>query len=132
MEWFVRNGIEVWSAEEGQQRFDSHVDKLMNYIRYWQASGESIKTSIRTKTRLAQIVQEGRFRGGIVPFGYRLEKQGRLNKKGHEVYEIIVDDTEAAVIRTIFDKYVHEGYGAQRLSRYHQGDSERGYTALAA
>ena len=39
VEWFVRNGIEVWSATEGQQRFDNHVDKLMNYIRYWQASG---------------------------------------------------------------------------------------------
>jgi len=118
VEWFVRNGIEIWSAEEGQQRFDNHVDKLMNYIRYWQASGESIKTSIRTKTRLAQIVQEGRFRGGTVPYGYRLEKQGRLNKKGHEVYEIVVDEAEAAVVRTIFDKYVSEGFGAQRLTRY--------------
>ena len=54
VEWFVRNGIEVWSTVEGQQRFDSHVDKLMNYIRYWQASGESIKTSVRTKTRLVR------------------------------------------------------------------------------
>ena len=52
VEWFVQHGIEVWSATEGQQRFDSHVDKLMNYIRYWQASGESVKTSIRTKTRM--------------------------------------------------------------------------------
>ena len=33
VEWFVRNGVEVWSAVEGQQRFDNHVDKLMNYIR---------------------------------------------------------------------------------------------------
>ena len=31
VEWFVRNGIEVWSATEGQQRFDNHVDKLLNY-----------------------------------------------------------------------------------------------------
>ena len=46
VEWFVKNGIEVWSAKEGQQRFDTHVDKLLNYIRYWQASGESIKTSV--------------------------------------------------------------------------------------
>lgn len=43
VEWFVRNGVEVWSAVEGQQRFDNHVDKLLNYIRYWQASGESTK-----------------------------------------------------------------------------------------
>jgi DNA invertase Pin-like site-specific DNA recombinase len=76
VEWFARNGIEVWSAKEGQQRFDTHVDKLTNYIRYWQASGESIKTSIRTKTRLAQIVLEGRYRGGTPPYGYRLEKPG--------------------------------------------------------
>lgn len=40
---------------EGQQRFDTHVDKLMNYIRYWQASGESLKTSVRTRTRLEQL-----------------------------------------------------------------------------
>ena len=118
VEWFVRNGVQVWSTVEGEQRFDSHVDKLMNYIRYWQASGESIKTSIRTKTRLSQIVQEGRFRGGTVPYGYRLEKQGRMNKKNHEVYEIVVDEAEAAVVKLIFQKYVHEGYGAQRLNRY--------------
>jgi DNA invertase Pin-like site-specific DNA recombinase len=118
VEWFVRNGIEVWSAKEGQQRFDTHVDKLTNYIRYWQASGESIKTSIRTKTRLAQIVQEGRYRGGTPPYGYRLEKQGRINHKNHEVYEIVIDDGEAAVVRQIFRKYVQEGFGAQRISRY--------------
>ena len=38
VEWFVKQGVEVWSTQEGQQRFDTHVDKLMNYIRYWQAS----------------------------------------------------------------------------------------------
>jgi len=118
VEWFVRNGIEVWSTEEGQQRIENHTDKLMNYIRYWQASGESIKTSIRTKTRLSQIVQEGRFRGGVAPYGYHLEKQGRFNKRGHEVSEIVIDEQEAAVVRLIFDKYVNEGFGAQRLIRF--------------
>ena len=67
VEWFDRNGVEVWSVMEGQQRFDSHVDKLMNYIRYWQASGESLKTSIRTKTRLEQLTTEGHYTGGTVP-----------------------------------------------------------------
>ena len=38
VQWFVENGIEVWSIKEGQQRFDTHVDKLLNYIRFWQAS----------------------------------------------------------------------------------------------
>lgn len=32
VQWFVQQGIEVWSAREGEQRFDNHVDKLLNYI----------------------------------------------------------------------------------------------------
>lgn len=118
VEWFVQQGIEVWSVKEGEQRFDHHVDKLTNYIRYWQASGESIKTSMRTKTRLSQIVQEGHFRGGTAPYGYRLEKQGRFNKKNHELYEIMIDEKESAVVRKIFDLYVSQGYGSQRISTY--------------
>lgn len=49
LEWFVKHGIEVWSVHEGQQKIEQHTDKLMNYIRFWQAAGESEKTSIRTK-----------------------------------------------------------------------------------
>lgn len=118
VEWFVKNGIEVWSAKEGQQRFDTHVDKLLNYIRYWQASGESIKTSVRTKTRMEQMTQEGHFTGGGVPFGYRLEHKGRTNKQNQDVGDLVVDPDEAEIVKLIFQKYLCEGYGAQRLCRY--------------
>ena len=118
VEWFVKHGIEVWSVNEGEQKFEQHVDKLMNYIRFWQAAGESEKTSIRTKTRLGQIVEQGFFRGGIHPYGYRLEKQGRFNKGNHEVNEILIDDNEASVVRKIFELYVTKGYGSQRISTY--------------
>jgi len=118
LEWFVKHGIECWSVHEGQQKIEQHTDKLMNYIRFWQAAGESEKTSIRTKTRLGQIVQEGCFRGGTHPYGYRLEKQGRLNKGNHEVNEILIDEEEAQTVRMIFDLYVSKGYGSQRISTY--------------
>lgn len=118
VEWFVQNGIEVWSATEGQQRFDNHVDKLLNYIRYWQASGESIKTSVRTKTRLEQLTESGFYTGGSIAYGYRLDKRGRTNKRNKEVFDLAVDEDAAKIIQLIFHKYVNEGYGAQRLSRY--------------
>ncbi len=118
VEWFAKNGIQVWSAMEGQQRFDSHVDKLMNYIRYWQASGESLKTSARTKTRLAQLTQEGHYTGGFVPFGYRTVDKGRRNKKNQTVLDLEIDEEEAEIVRLIFRKYVLEGYGTQRISRF--------------
>jgi site-specific DNA recombinase len=117
-EWFVKNGIEVWSATEGQQRFDSHVDKLMNYIRYWQASGESLKTSIRTKTRLGQLTEEGHYTGGTVPFGYRAVDKGRVNKKNRTVFDLEINEDEAEIVRLIFHKYVVEGFGSQRICRY--------------
>ena len=125
VEWFVKQGIEVWSAMEGQQRFDNHVDKLLNYIRYWQASGESIKTSLRVKTRLEQLTQEGRYTGGRVPFGYRAEKKGRVNKKNQEVRDLVVDPEEAEIVKLIFQKYVYEGYGALRLCQYLIGEGVR-------
>ena len=85
VQWFVQQGIEVWSAREGEQRFDNHVDKLLNYIRFWQASGESEKTAIRVRSRHSQMVQDGQWRGGLVAYGYRLEFQDRTNKKGQPV-----------------------------------------------
>ena len=116
VEWFVNNGIEVWSVNEGQQRFDTHVDKLTNYIRYWQASGESIKTSVRTSTRMGQIVQEGKFKGGVAAYGYKLEKLGRLNKKNQEVNDIVINAEEAAVVKMIFDLNVNSGLGTHNIA----------------
>ncbi len=55
VEWLCSQGIKVWSVNEGEQRFDSHTDRLTNYIRYWQADGESQKTAIRTRTAMEQM-----------------------------------------------------------------------------
>ena len=88
VEWFTKQGIEVWSVNEGQQRFDTHVDKLMNYI------------------------------GGTVAFGYKRVRLGRVNKKNQEVCDLVIDEAEAEIVRLIFHKYVYEGYGAQKLSHY--------------
>ena len=118
VEWFVKHGIRVWSVQEGEQRFESHVDKLMNYIRFWQASGESEKTSIRIKTRMKQLTMEGQYTGGSVPFGYQLARKGRLNKRGKEVYDLVVDPVEAEWIVCIFEKTVKEGCGSYQLADY--------------
>lgn len=117
VEWFVQHGIEVWSTQEGEQRFDNHVDKLMNYIRFWQASGESEKTSVRIKTRLDQIRQDGHFTGGVVPYGYRLVDKGRTNKKGLPVKDLEQEPIEAAVVRELFEKTAFEGYGSHTLAQ---------------
>ncbi len=128
VEWFVKNGIEVWSTQEGEQRFDNHIDKLLNYIRFWQADGESEKTSVRTKTSLAQLVEDGHFKGGIAAFGYDLIKSGRFNKRKHELFDLKVNPDESLVVQIIFDKYVQEGYGAHRITTWLNNNGYRART----
>lgn len=118
VEWFVKNGIQVWSVNEGEQKFESHVDRLTNYIRFWQADGESQKTSMRAKAALGQMVQEGRFRGGIPPYGYKLVPSGVLNKRKHEVYKLAIDEDEAKVVRMMFDLCVGSGYGRFKIANF--------------
>ncbi len=118
VEWFVKKGVRVWSVNEGEQRFESHTDRLTNYIRFWQADGESQKTSIRTRTALGQMVQEGRFRSGTAPYGYCLEKSGIINKRKHEVYKLVIDEEEAEVVRMMFNLCVSAGYGRWRLAMF--------------
>lgn len=118
VQWFAAQGIEVWSAREGEQRFDTHVDKLLNYIRFWQASGESEKTAIRVKTKHTQMVQDGLYRGGLVAYGYRLEHQGRTNKKNKPVKDLVIDEDEAIIVKQIFSLLADEGYGTNRVAQY--------------
>ena len=118
LKWFVTQGIEVWSAREGEQRFDSHVDKLLNYIRFWQASGESEKTAIRVRTKHLQMIQEGQWRGGLVPYGYCLVQKGRTNKKGQPVPDLAIDPKESEVVRQIFDLIANQGYGTNRVAQW--------------
>ena len=116
VEWFVRHGIEVWSVREGEQRFDSHVDKLTNYIRFWQANGESRKTSMRVKDSLSQLTEQGIYTGGVTPFGYKTVPSGRHNKRGKELVDLVIDPSEAPIVRMIFEKSIREGYGSHRMA----------------
>ena len=124
VEWLCSQGIKVWSVNEGEQRFDSHTDRLTNYIRYWQADGESQKTAIRTRTAMEQMVMDGRWRGGIPPFGYRAVKSGIVNKRKHEVYKLEINEEEAVIVRLIFDLSANSGYGRWKIATIL---NERGY-----
>ena len=118
VEWFTKKGIEVWSVKEGQRKIENHIDKLMNYISFWQSSGESIKTSIRVGEKLKQMTEEGLFTGGQSPYGYKLIKSGIENKKGKELYKLSINPEEAKVVKKIFDLSYSEGYGGNRIARY--------------
>ncbi len=118
VKWFVEHGIEVWSTREGQQKLETQVDRLMNYMRFWAASGESEKTSIRVKAAHSQMTQDGVWRGGACPYGYRLVHKGRIGKKNRQLYDLEIDEEQAAIVREIFDLLIQEGYGTHRIAMF--------------
>ena len=118
VEWFAKHGIEVWSTQEGQQRFDNHVDKLTNYLRFWQASGESEKTSIRIRNKMQQMALSGLYTGGPVRFGYHLVDSGLVNRKGAPIRKYEIDPGEREVLLLIDDMTIHKGYGSYRMADF--------------
>lgn len=117
VEWFVKHGVEVWSTREGQQKIDSHTDKLINYIRFWQAAGESEKIAERVATRIQQLNSSGHYCGGTVAYGYRAVNKGRVNKKGQPVKDLEIDPNEAPIVQEMFELAAYEGKSAYALAR---------------
>ncbi len=116
VEWFVKHGVEVWSTREGQQKIDSHTDKLINYIRFWQAAGESEKIAERVATRIQQLNSSGHYSGGTVAYGYRAVHKGRVNKKGQPVKDLEIDPAEAPIVQELFELAAYEGNSAYALA----------------
>lgn len=118
VEWFVQQGVEVWSVVEGQQRFEDHIDKLVNYLRFWQSSGESYKTSIRVDESHRQLTEAGIYRGGTPAYGYKLIPSGTFNKKGKELLTLALDEVESEVVKAIFQITVDKHWGGKKIAEF--------------
>src|SRR5690625_4227021 len=105
-------GIQLWSVKEGQQKFEDHSDHLVNYLRFWQSDGESRKTAMRVDEDHRQMVLAGEFRGGNPPYGYKLEKSGKINKKGKELLKLVIDEEASKVVKEMFNLVYEKGYGS--------------------
>ena len=83
-------GIEVWTIKDGQLRTEEHIDKLLNYIRFWQNEGESKKTSMRVRDAQQERVRSGKFAGGKAPYGYRLVPSGEISNHGRLLKKFVI------------------------------------------
>ena len=87
-------------------------------MRYWAASGESEKTSIRVKAAHTQMNQDGIWRGGPCPYGYKLVHNGRIGKKNHQLYDLAIDEVTGPIVIEIFELVSTHGFGTQRTANY--------------
>lgn len=112
-----RLGIEVWSVNEGQLKTEEHIDKLLNYLRFWQAEGESRKTGIRVRDAQIERIKSGKFVGGAAPYGYDLVYTGDISSKGRALKKLEVNPEQASIVKDIFQYYVYDGLGAVKIAK---------------
>ncbi len=90
----------------------------MNYLRYWQASGESEKTSIRIKNKMQQMMLDGLYTGGPVKYGYSLADSGLVNRKGQPIKKYVIDPADSRVVQMIDEMTIRKGYGSWRMANF--------------
>jgi len=124
--FLIQHGIEVWSVKEGQRKIESHVDKLLNYISFWQSDGESQKTSIRVKEAKKQLSEQGYFQGGTAPLGYKIveTEERHWKNKDRRVKELVPDEMESEIIKLIYHLYVNKHMGYRKIADHL---NEQGY-----
>lgn len=109
-------GVEVWSVNENQLKTEEHIDKLMNYIRFWNAEGESLKTSVRVRDAQLEMVKRGEYTGGGCPYGYNQVYSGKYNNKGRALKKIEINLEQAEIVKKIFELSTNQGMGAWRIA----------------
>ena len=64
------------------------------------------------------MIQDGHFREGAVPYGYKLEYLVRVNKKNQPVRELVIDEEQAGIVWQMFELMVKYGYVTDRITRW--------------
>lgn len=111
-----RLGIEVWTIKDGQLKTEDHIDKLLNYIRFWQNEGESKKTSMRVRDTQKELVRSGKFAGGRAPYGYRLVPSGMVSSHGRLLQKLEIVEEKAQIVREIYDLSISRGMGYYKIA----------------
>lgn len=111
-----RMGIEVWTIKDGQLKTEEHIDKLLNYIRFWQNEGESKKTGMRVHDTMVEMVKDGKFVGGKAPYGYKLVLSGEISNHGRALHKLVIAPKQADIIRQIYSYAVNQGMGYEKIA----------------
>jgi len=108
-------GVNLICVEDG---IDSSKDSGKLTITVLSAVAEIERENILVQTMEGrkQKAREGKWNGGPAPFGYKLDKNNDA---------ITVDPKYAEVVKIIFEKYVHEDMGLDRICDYL---NQHGYT----
>ncbi len=109
---FAHYGVPLWVPEVGGPIDpDNEAHDLIMSVFGGVSKGERNRIRIRVRTAMAAQAQlEGRFLGGLPPYGYNLRDAGphpnpAKAADGKRLHALAIDDPAAAVVRRIFDEF---------------------------
>jgi DNA invertase Pin-like site-specific DNA recombinase len=111
-------GIRIITANGEEIKTNTQMDKLMTYLTFWQNESESVKLSERVADYHKMLIQEGRYRGGTVPYGYMIIDNGAKNYKGRLIYDFIVNPQEVEIVKLIYNLAVKSNMGSRSIAKY--------------
>ena len=118
VEWFIQQGIEVWSVKEGQMKITNPTDRLINYLSFRQSNAESVMTSHRVSNAHEQMADKGLYRGGKKPFGYVLVSSMSSSRGSNADFHLEVDPVTSLIIKDIFNMVYLEGLGGNKIAQH--------------
>lgn len=115
-----KHNVEVWATTGEERKTETHIDKLINYLEFWKADEESLKTSMRVREAKKQLSEQGYFQGGSAPIGYKIIETDQVHwkNKDRRIKELAIDDEESEMIRMIFSLYIDRHMGYRKIVDY--------------
>lgn len=125
-------GVDIYSVTDGllsPQSTDDINGIIMLTMRYGMAQKSSSDTGMRVKDTAQQLVRQGRFMGGIAPYGYRLEYSGEFSKHQRALKHLVIMPERAEVVKYIYDLSYYKEFGSSKIA--HILNTNERYSSLA-
>ncbi|MBD2863137.1 recombinase family protein [Paenibacillus oceani] len=110
---------ELWSiCDGGQVKNEELGDRIAFSVKAVIAQSQSEKTSQFVSEKHKQMAEDGLFRGGTAPYGYKLVKSGVFNKKKKELEIPVINEDTAPHVYQMYMFVYEQGWGSNRIAKH--------------
>lgn len=112
-------GVDIYTVKDGCISPESSdiMGQMMLALRYGNAQKSSSDTGMRVKDTAEKLVQQGKFMGGMAPYGYRLIYSGQLSKHGRALHKLEIIPAQADAVKYIYHLSCHLELGCVKITK---------------
>jgi site-specific DNA recombinase len=112
------SGVRLQFADGRHRQQEGDAGQIVEFISSVFARRERETITRRMAAGKARSVSEGSIQLGVPPLGYdRIETERPTAKGSRRHFELVIDETRAAVVRQIFAWYVDDGLPMREIAR---------------